>query len=162
MTNPADDALTTEQKAVNFVTMRHIERVRLYLNRVISCCLRRAEEHDQTKLQVPEVEAFRKHTDGLSKLTYGSKEYTANLENDELKAALEHHYANNRHHPQHFKNGVDDMNLIDLVEMLCDWKASSERHNDGNIRKSIELNAEKYKISPQLRGILEHTADYLF
>jgi hypothetical protein len=54
------------------------------------------------------------------------------------------------------------MNLIDLVEMLCDWKAASERHNDGNIRKSIEINASRFTISPQLVKILENTADLLF
>jgi len=44
-----------------------------------------------------------------------------------MKPALEHHYALYRHHPEHFQNGIDDMNLIDLVEMFADWKASSER-----------------------------------
>lgn len=30
------------------------------------------------------------------------------------------------------------MNLIDIVEMFCDWKAASERQLDGNLLKSIE------------------------
>jgi hypothetical protein len=51
------------------------------------------------------------------------------------------------------------MNLVDLVEMLCDWKASSTRHNDGNIRKSIEINAERFGINQQLVKILENTAE---
>jgi hypothetical protein len=37
-----------------------------------------------------------------------------------MAPALKHHYENNRHHPEHFKNNIDDMNLIDLIEMLCD------------------------------------------
>lgn len=57
---------------------------------------------------------------------------------------------------------VSDMNLLDLVEMLCDWKAASERHNDGNIRKSIEVNANRFGLSPQMVKILENTADVLF
>lgn len=53
------------------------------------------------------------------------------------------------------------MNLVDLVEMFCDWKAASERHNDGNIRKSIEHNAGRFKIGRQLQEILEATAEMI-
>lgn len=53
------------------------------------------------------------------------------------------------------------MNLVDILEMLADWRAATERNQNGNIRKSIEINAEKYGISPQLRRILENTVrDY--
>jgi hypothetical protein len=78
-----------------------------------------------------------------------------------MRPALEHHYAKNRHHPDHFKNGVDEMNLLDVLEMLLDWKASSERHDDGNIRRSIEINADRFKLSPQLVKLLENTVDFL-
>jgi hypothetical protein len=122
--------------------------------------MKRGELHDQTKLEHPEVELFTEFTPKLANSTYGSKEY------EEFKVsmgpALQHHYANNRHHPEHHKNGINDMNLLDVVEMLCDWKASSERHNDGNIRKSIEINANRFNMSPQLTKILENTADILF
>lgn len=57
---------------------------------------------------------------------------------------------------------VNDMNLVDLLEMICDWKAASERHNNGNIRKSIEINADRFGMSPQLTKIFENTADLLF
>lgn len=152
--------LTPEQQATNFITFRHIERVRNLLNNCITELLKRGELHDQSKLEPPEVELFTEHTSRLAGLTYGSPEYQQAL--DDLGPALEHHYANNRHHPQHHKNGVNDMNLLDIVEMLCDWKAASERHNDGNIRKSIEHNADRFGLSPQLVRILENTADVLF
>jgi hypothetical protein len=54
------------------------------------------------------------------------------------------------------------MNLVDLIEMLADWKASSERQNDGNLRKSLDENAERFKMSPQLTRILENTIKELF
>ena len=62
----------------------------------------------------------------------------------------------------HFPNGIRDMTLLDLVEMLCDWKAASERHQDGNIRKSIEHNAGRFDIPPVLAGILENTVKEVF
>ena len=148
--------LTLEQKATNFDTMRHIERVRNLLNNVVAELLLRGQNHDQSKLQSPEVELFTEYTDKLAGVTYGSKEYDEYRK--ALGPALAHHYARNRHHPEHHKNGVNDMTLVDLIEMLCDWKAASERHNDGNIHKSIEHNANRFSLSPQLVKILENTA----
>ncbi len=149
--------LTEAEKATNFDTFRHIERVRNLLNRVVAELLDRGERHDQSKLQPPEVAAFAEYTPKLAGCTYGSAEYASYLA--AMKPALDHHYANNRHHPEHFKAGVEDMNLIDVIEMLCDWKAASERHNDGNIRKSIEKNADRFRLSPQLVRLLENTAN---
>ena len=152
--------LTEAQKSTNYDTFRHIERVRNLLNTCVADLIKRGELHDQTKLLPPEVEAFTEYTPKLANCTYGSDEYKGYLA--AIKPALDHHYAHNRHHPEHHKNGVNDMNLLDLVEMLCDWKAASERHNDGNIRKSIEVNANRFGLSPQMVKILENTADVLF
>lgn len=339
--------LTEEQKATNYDTFRHIERVRNLLNTCVKDLIRRGELHDQTKLAPPEVELFTEYTPKLAGCTYGSDEYKGYL--TAIKPALDHHYAHNRHHPefqriseewrpvvgfedshevssfgsvrtiersvsrsgcqgdltkkgqilrqyitpkgyarlqlvgvnstknamvhrvvaeafvdnpedkpqvnhvdgdklnnkssnlvwvtasenlQHaydndlkhatikycvecpqlglvafgckdmedqlrsagydkasaagiwnainrggkhldlefvgskfeewMNSPINDMNLLDIVEMLCDWKAASERHNDGNIRKSIEINANRFGLSPQLVKILENTADLLF
>ena len=152
--------LSKDEKATNYDTSKHIERVRNLINICIVELLRRGEQHDQSKMQQPEVAAFTQYTPQLAKSTYGSPEYQQFL--DAMKPTLQHHYANNRHHPEHYKDGINDMNLIDIIEMLCDWKAASERHNDGNIRKSIEINANRFGISPQLVKILENTADILF
>jgi hypothetical protein len=148
--------LTIEQKATNFETMRHIERVRNLLGEFIKDLIRRGEEHDQSKLESPEVEAFTEFTPKLAACTYGSPEYEGFRA--AMKPALDHHYANNPHHPEHHKHGVDDMTLLDVLEMFADWKAASERHNDGNILKSIEKNADRFGLSPQIVRILENTA----
>ena len=147
--------LTEKHKATNYETMRHIERVRNLLNRCISKLLRRGEEHDQSKLESPEVEIFSEHTDNLKHMTFGSKEYFECLE--KMKPALEHHYARNSHHPEHKKNGIKDMSLLDVLEMLCDWKAASERHSNGDIIESIDINAKRFNISEDLVSILKNT-----
>jgi hypothetical protein len=46
--------------------------------------------------------------------------------------------------------------------MLADWRAATERNKAGNIRKSIEINTEKYNISPQLRKVIENTVRDFF
>lgn len=155
-----DEGLSLDEQACNFVTMRHIERVRNLLGDVVINLLERAKNHDQTKLQQPEVGFFTEYTPKLAKSTYGSQEYDAMKL--AIKPALDHHYAHNRHHPEHHKNGIEDMTLMDLIEMLVDWKAASERHNDGNINKSIEINGRRFNMSPQLIRIFENTAKEMF
>jgi hypothetical protein len=150
-----DNQLTMEERATNFETMLHIQKVQHFLNRVVHELLRRSEAHDRSKLDHPEVKLFTEYTPRLAGSTYGSPEYEEFRK--ALGPALAHHYAHNRHHPEHFKNGVEDMSLIDLIEMFCDWKAATLRHNDGNIRKSIEKNAERFHLSGQLVRILENT-----
>lgn len=151
--------LTLDQKATNYETMKHIMLVQKNLHTVCKHLLNRAEDHDASKLTSPEVEIFTEETKHLAGLTYGSPEYAANLKR--IAPALEHHYANNRHHANHFKNGVNDMNLVDVIEMYCDWAASCKRHNDGNLNKSIEHNADRYSLSPQLVKIFENST-FLF
>lgn len=151
--------LTLEQQATNAETQKHIRLVASLLHKVAKELLDRADIHDQSKLESPEVEMFTEFTAKLATSTYGSPEYDEFRK--QMGPALAHHYAHNRHHPEHFKHGINEMTLVDLIEMLCDWKASSTRHNDGNIRKSIEHNANRFAISPQLVRILENTADDL-
>ena len=148
------DSLDQKTLASNHGTWRHINRVQHYLTISIKKLLDRSLAHDQSKLEDPEATSFANAPD-LTTITYDSPEYKTSKE--AMAPALAHHYANNSHHPEHFKNGVKDMTLFDVMEMLCDWKASSERHVDGNIRKSIQINAERFGIDKQLRRILENT-----
>jgi len=152
--------LTLEEQATNAETWKHINRVQALLAIVTQRLTHRAVAHDQSKLASPEVELFTEFTPKLKKSTYGSEEYEGFRK--EMGAALDHHYANNSHHPEFYKNGVDDMDLLDIIEMLCDWKAASERHNDGNILKSIETNKQRFNLSDQMTKILENTARTLF
>lgn len=138
-------------------TINHIEKVRKYIKLFTDALTQRGIDHDRSKLDSPEVEEFARVNDKLSGLTYGSDEYNASLE--ELKVtALPSHYAKNRHHPEHFPKGINEMNLIDIIEMFADWKASSERQNNGNLLTSITRNAERYFIDDQLKQIFLNTA----
>lgn len=149
------DQLTTEEQAANYQTTKHIRLVQRLLHSVVKDLLDRADRHDLSKLERPEVDGFAK-AKPLAGMTYGSAEFDEQKKS--LQVALDHHYARNSHHPEHFKNGVNDMTLLDVLEMFVDWKASSLRHNDGNIRKSIEINANRFGLSPQLMRVLENTA----
>lgn len=137
-------------------TLDHIAKVQDYLYVAMKKLSRRSLTHDQSKLKPPEKDAFDVLTSRLKGLTYGSDEYRACLK--ELKPALDHHYAANSHHPEHYPNGVDGMSLFDVVEMLMDWKAASERHANGDIWQSIEHNVGRFGLSDQIAAILRNTA----
>lgn len=147
--------LTNEEKHANLETMKHIDMVRRLLSKIIILLLERSEKHDLSKLSPPEATIFSKYIDLLSQYEYGSDAYyqCRSL----MSSALDHHYANNRHHPEHFRNGIDDMNLVDILEMLCDWKAASTRCLNGDINQSLAINANRFNISPQLLQIFRNT-----
>jgi len=140
-------------------TVDHINNVRSKLNKVIQDLLERMVNHDRTKTESPEKEGFDEFTPLLADTEYGSDRYWETL--DAMEPVTSHHYAHNPHHPQYYRDGIGGMNLMDLMEMLADWKSASERHASGNLEKSIDINAERFGISEQLKQILLNTASYL-
>ena len=140
-------------------TQEHIDKVKSYLEGACVELKKRGLVHDASKLKDPEKEYFDKYTPRLASLTYGTEEYKNQIQ--DLKPAIDHHYKVNSHHPQFYENGINGMNLFDIVEMFFDWKASGERGKDGNIYKSIDINAERFGISKQLKSILINTARYI-
>jgi len=140
-------------------TKKHFSRVYELLYDFADKLKSRANLHDRSKMKTPEKELFDEFTPKLANSTYGSDEYKEMLKG--LKPTLDHHYLYNSHHPEHYDNGIDGMNLLDLVEMFYDWKAASERHKNGDIIKSIEINKVRFNISDQLVSILNNTANQL-
>lgn len=149
--------MSTEQHDSLPDTKAHIERVQTLIQSAISNLAQRATVHDLSKLVEPEKSAFdRLKALSLSGMAYGSEEYRSCLRKE--KPAIEHHYAHNSHHPEFYPNGIDGMSLFDVLEMLLDWKAATERMKDGgDIRKSLEINRDRFKLSPQLESILANT-----
>lgn len=140
-------------------TYDHIAQVRGLLLGAVGDLLQRAHRHDASKLVEPEKAAFDRDTEKLRTLTYGTPEYEAAAE--ELGPALRHHYEANDHHPQHFENGIEGMNLLQVIEMLADWIAATRRHDNGDIRSSIEVSAKRFGISDDLKRLLHNTVDEL-
>ena len=137
-------------------TTLHIDRVRYLLGKCAIILLERGVRHDASKLGEPEKVIFDAVGNRLAVITYDGEEYKHSLA--DLKTALDHHYAHNTHHPEHYLNGVDGMSLFDLTEMLMDWKAASERHPGGmDIFRSVEISSERFLIGENLKNILLNT-----
>ena len=136
-------------------TLEHIRRVQALVGRVMYKLYFHALNHDKSKLSPKEKPVFDEFTPRLRGSTYGSEEYKEFLAS--MAPALEHHYKCNPHHPEHNEDGVDGMTLMDVVEMFCDWQAATERHADGSLQRSIEINKKRFGMSDQLARIFENT-----
>jgi hypothetical protein len=137
-------------------TYEHIAEVRARLIAVAADLLDRAHRHDLSKLRDPELAVFNEYTPKLRDSTYGSDEYKAFLGG--MGEGLRHHYAANDHHPEHFEQGVADMDLVQVIEMLADWKAATLRHADGDLDRSISQNAERFDYGSEFERLLRNTA----
>lgn len=140
----------------------HIDRVRQLLREIAGDLSDRGSAHDRSKLVDPEKAMFDTFTPRLAGLAYGSDEYRECLAEMLADGGLQHHYAENDHHPEHFTGGLADMNLLQILEMLADWKAAGERHaNGGDLAFSITSNAARFGYDEQMSGLLMRTAEYL-
>ena len=142
----------------NEVTIKHIDRVNYLLCMAAKELERRGCVHDRSKLLPIESDPLQEMQDLIDKegqAPFGSDEYRRRTAL--LKPMLEHHYANNSHHPEHYENGISGMCLFDLMEMFFDWKAASERGGDDAM--GITYCVQKYGIPPMLESILNNTAD---
>ncbi len=141
-------------------TLKHITCVSGFIGEFIEALFYRLCNHDASKLKEPEKSVFDEFTPKLATSTYGSNEYKKYLEG--MGEALNNHYSKNRHHPEYFNNSIKGMSLIDLCEMIADWKAATLRHNDGDILKSIEINQKRFGYSDELKQILINTVEDYF
>lgn len=120
----------------------------------------RAAYHDFSKTHGIEKECLDK-AGPPERVPYQSEAYKARMAI--LRPMIAHHYANNSHHPEHYPDGVNGMDLLDLIEMLCDWKAAAdERDTEGfDIDRSLANAPERWDLQPQLATILRNTAKRL-
>jgi hypothetical protein len=137
-------------------TLVHIAQVREFMRQVHTDLVQRAFDHDRSKLVEPEKSVFDEFTPKLRDSTYGSDEYKTFLAG--MGEGLRHHYEVNDHHPEHFADGIHEMGLHQLIEMLCDWKAATLRHADGDLKRSIRQNAERFDYGDEIRELLLNTA----
>jgi len=116
----------------------------------------RAITHDLSKFHQIEASEFAQHTPMLRVVRYGSDEYKRIL--TKLKGALDVHYGKNRHHPEHWKYGLHEMDAVDLCEMLCDWEAASKMSPGGSLINSVDHNEERFHTGSIMADVFRNTA----
>lgn len=132
--------------------LRHKIFVAEHIVTVCKILLERAIEHDNSKLAEPEKSCFDKWEPRENGVKFGSPEYNAVL--GDISQCLDMHYEENKHHPEHYPGGVNDMTIVDITEMLCDWLAASRDHN-----REIDLHYlfSRFGIDKQLGDIITNT-----
>jgi hypothetical protein len=109
---------------------------------------------------------------------------------NQMRPALDHHYANNRHHPEYYteskeryctlcgqvikndeehkdcnnceiktRSTLKGMTLVDLSELVADWKSAAMRQPDGDAMKSLEMNQIRFGYGDELKQILRNTLE---
>lgn len=137
-------------------TMKHIANLQIIMNGFIIPELeKRSDYHDMSKLKSPEKETYDEYIPKLREYKYGTEEYMK-LRDEMTEKGLKHHYEMNRHHPEHFQDGICGMNLIDLVEMFSDWVAASLR-SDTSFEDGLQHNFERYHMSEDLQDLFKNT-----
>lgn len=148
-----DSTIDTEKHKKN------IEYVMLEV--LIPELVRRAEEHDNSKLRPPEKECYDKYIPQLRTEKYGTAPYLKIRKAMESEG-LKHHYEENRHHPEHFPNNdISHMNLVDLLEMFADHYASSLLSDTGYV-PGEKNNAKRYNYDDQILKIFLNTYNDYF
>lgn len=139
-------------------TIDHIREVQLCLAQMIDDLQNRSLAHDKSKLMPPELDGYAGLSDAVKGLKYGTDEYRAAFA--PFNVIIKHHYGANDHHPEHFQAGINDMDLLQIVEMICDWKAASTRNSE-SLTPSLEANFKRFGIDEQLALIIRNTVTVL-
>ena len=142
-------------------TKNHIDTVYNVAHKIIMRFMDRIEQHDRSKLAEPEKTMFAKHGQTLKEIKYGTTAYEEEIEKMK-KDCLFHHYQNNAHHPEHYKNGIEDMDLFDITEMLCDWRAASLRDKNGSFKTSLAINMDRFQVPQPLKAIILRSERYFY
>lgn len=133
----------------------HIRKVQALIADFTSRLTQRGIDHDASKLMEPEKTGLEEATQKVRDLSYYSSEYLGELA--KVTPLLEHHYRLNSHHPEHHHGGVGGMTLLDVIEMYCDWKASTDKHPNGTFERSLVINKQRFQVSEQLASIFDNT-----
>lgn len=111
----------------------------------------RGNDHDKSKFFSPEKDGYIWltwwHACKNNNTTFNYTDEIQNLVID----ACKHHLAGNLHHPESHNN-PNDMLLIDMVEMVCDWTAMSQEYGKKNCLEWVHNNIAKWGFSEEKKA----------
>ena len=132
----------------------HIREVSRKINILVKLLKERALKHDKSKLQYPELQGFIR-MDQEPRYEYGTPAYFDKMKRYEY--VFKHHYENNPHHPEHYDGWICEMDLLDIMEMLCDWTSYREGLTAEEAIATVEQQAKRFHLSDELSSIMLNT-----
>jgi hypothetical protein len=175
MTTPIAPTPTPEMVAFyEERTQAHIERVRRCLALLAEVTpfgaelLERAKVHDASKYGPEERVPYIWLTEQHRRRRVGEPfDYPPGVA-EAVRRAVDHHLTSNRHHPE-FHASPDDMTVVDLAEMICDWTAMAQEFDehgrsardwaDKTLGKRLLLNAANTVLVYELIDLLDRQID---
>lgn len=150
------DSLIKDPKALETLNsiLQHKKTVKERLLFLADELYKRAYYHDDSKLQMPELQ-WLIDMDKEPRYAYGTPEYF-----DKMKRwdkFFKSHYKGNRHHPDHFPNGVNDMNLADLCEYIVDIISYYKELHANVALDTVNKQQQRFGFDEQLTQILKNT-----
>ena len=137
----------------------HISRVQKWISKFSGILFVRGLNHDKSKLIEPEFSLWKK-MDEEPRYPYGTKEYQEKIERH--KKVFEHHYRYNRHHPEHWYGFYSEMDLIDIIEMLCDWLGYKEDITLPEAEELVKQQCKRYKFNKTFESLIFNTLKNYF
>ena len=144
------EALPGEIKALVTI-QRHITIVQKYLTRLSNRLAERAIEHDLSKLSKDELAGFVEVNQIARLHPYGSPEHKASLSGNKT---IDLHFSRNSHHPEYWPNGIDDMSLLDLIELVVDWKAASLTYGQTSLQDSLAIQQKRFNLDDKMMWLI--------
>lgn len=146
--------------ASDAATIDHIGRVRENMRQIINRLMQQSERHDASKMIEPERSGYAALHNDMLTVAYGTPEYAAVVEKH--KPTVAHHYMCNSHHPECYEKGVREMDMFDILEMLADWKAASERPTSKtSFSDGFMHNRDRFNIPDDLFQMMIYTVEAL-
>lgn len=137
--------LSDDLKTLVYI-IKHQNQVAYLLRELAREFERRADIHDQSKLNLDELEGFyqldlKRHH---QKEEYGSKKYESGMQIDAVKL----HLSRNSHHIEYHPNGLSNMSFADVIEMLIDWEVARQaRDTETSMNKTWETRQNRFNLS---------------
>lgn len=133
------------QESRTIVTMlQHRGQVAYLLRELARQFEARADLHDLSKFKLDEFSEFVDINRIAREHAFGSKEYNDSLSGNK---AIALHFSRNRHHPEYHEGGVNQMNLVDFIEMVCDWIAASRTYGTTKWEDVITEQKRRFDLS---------------
>lgn len=147
--------MESDEKEFLHSNITHRYYVGYFLSRVIEELTRRAVLHDVSKYSDSEFQGFIQSAYYV--LGPWGKENIPDEVRKRLRESMTKHHEANDHHPEHFQCGMEDMDLIQLLEMAIDWKSAMIRHGNFDIEENVRVGQTRFGYPDFFAKILVNT-----
>lgn len=127
----------------------------------------RIYEHDLSKYSEEEFEPYRAKYYPTEKETSGLTDEAKSLIEKNAGIAWQHHYRTNPHHPKYWidkeTGNPIDMDLISIIEMICDWEAMSIKFGGSTVDwYNTKADKEKKAMTDRTKNIVEELLNIIY